>query len=152
LAGPRVSVSGQNKKIIVACPPNPTANKGDAGSLTIVANDTSPRVSVNSQTVHGLLKVFTYIDFSAHGIQISPKSRQGHTSNFLKHSYARSFSKDIHNTGTLPTVAATLPARLRRYLPAADMLFSIPTAPYVTTVMRMRLLACGQLPGQPKGD
>jgi hypothetical protein len=54
---PRVSVSSQNKKIIVARPPDPTANKGDAGSLTMIANNTGPRVSVNRKTVCGLLKI-----------------------------------------------------------------------------------------------
>jgi hypothetical protein len=56
-AGTRVSVSSQNKKIIVARPPDPTANKDDAGSLTIVANDTGPHVSVSRQTVRRLLKI-----------------------------------------------------------------------------------------------
>jgi hypothetical protein len=61
VAGPSVSVSisisSQNKKITIARPSDPTANKGDAGSLTIVANDTGPRVSVSKKTVHGLLKI-----------------------------------------------------------------------------------------------
>jgi hypothetical protein len=30
-------LSSQNKKITVVCPPDPTPNKGDASSLTIVA-------------------------------------------------------------------------------------------------------------------
>jgi hypothetical protein len=50
---PRISVNNQNKNITVARPPDPTANKGDAGSLTIISNDTSPRVSVSRQTVRG---------------------------------------------------------------------------------------------------
>jgi hypothetical protein len=57
VAGPHVSVSSQNKKIIAARPPDPTPNKGDAGSLTIVAYDTNPLVSVSKQTVRGLLKI-----------------------------------------------------------------------------------------------
>jgi hypothetical protein len=57
VAGPRVSVSSQNKKITAARPLDPTANKGDASSLTIIANDTGPRVSVSWQTVRGLLKI-----------------------------------------------------------------------------------------------
>jgi hypothetical protein len=55
--GPRVSVNSQNKKITAARLPNPTANKGDAGSLTIIANDTGPRVNVSRQIVRGLLKI-----------------------------------------------------------------------------------------------
>jgi hypothetical protein len=47
VAVPRVSVNSQNKKITAARLPNPTPNKGDAGSLTIVAYDTGPRVSVS---------------------------------------------------------------------------------------------------------
>jgi hypothetical protein len=57
VVGPRVSVSSQNKKIIVARPLDPTPNKGDAGSLTIVVYDTSPLISVSRQTVRGLLKI-----------------------------------------------------------------------------------------------
>jgi hypothetical protein len=55
VAGPRVSVSSQ-KKITAGRPPDPTLNKGDAGSLTIVAYDTGPLISVSRQTVRGLLK------------------------------------------------------------------------------------------------
>jgi hypothetical protein len=57
VVGPRVSVSSQNKKIIVARLLDPTPNKGDAGSLTIVVYDTSPLISVSRQTVRGLLKI-----------------------------------------------------------------------------------------------
>jgi hypothetical protein len=57
VAGPRVSFSSQNAKINVARPPDPTANKDDAGSLTVVANDTGPRVNVSRQTVRGLFKI-----------------------------------------------------------------------------------------------
>jgi hypothetical protein len=46
----------QPKKITAGRPPDPTLNKGDAGSLTIVAYDTGPLVSVSRQTVRGLLK------------------------------------------------------------------------------------------------
>jgi hypothetical protein len=45
--GPRVSISSQNKKITAARPPDLTANKGDACSLTIVANYTGPRISAS---------------------------------------------------------------------------------------------------------
>jgi hypothetical protein len=57
VASPHVSVSSKNKKIIAARPPDPTPNKGDVGSLTIVAYDTGPRVSVSRHTVYGLLKI-----------------------------------------------------------------------------------------------
>jgi hypothetical protein len=55
VVGPRVS--SQNKKITATRLPDPTPNKGDAGSLTIVAYDNSPHVSVSRQTVRGLLKI-----------------------------------------------------------------------------------------------
>jgi hypothetical protein len=55
VAGPRVS--SQNKKIAAARPLDPTPNKGDVGSLTIVAYHTGPLVSVSKQTVRGLLKI-----------------------------------------------------------------------------------------------
>jgi hypothetical protein len=57
VAGPHVSVSSQNKKITAARPPDPTPNKGDAGSLTIVVYDTGPLISVSRQTMRGLLKI-----------------------------------------------------------------------------------------------
>jgi hypothetical protein len=53
VVGPRVSISSQNKKITA----NPTPNKGDPGSLTIVAHDTGVLVSVSRQTMRGLLKI-----------------------------------------------------------------------------------------------
>jgi hypothetical protein len=57
VAGPRVSVSSQNKKITATRLPDPTPNKGDAGSLTIVAYDIDPLISVSMQTVRRLLKI-----------------------------------------------------------------------------------------------
>jgi hypothetical protein len=57
VVGPSVSVNSQNKKITAACSPDPTPNKGDAGSLTIIAYGTGPLVSVSRQTVRGLLKI-----------------------------------------------------------------------------------------------
>jgi hypothetical protein len=48
------SASVANIKKITA---DPTPNKGDPGSLTIVAHDTSPLVSISRQTVRGLLKI-----------------------------------------------------------------------------------------------
>jgi hypothetical protein len=55
VTGPRVIVSCQYKKDNCCLParPDPTANKCDLGSLTIVANDTSPRVSVSWLTCVG---------------------------------------------------------------------------------------------------
>jgi hypothetical protein len=48
------SASATNIKKITA---DPTPNKGDLGSLTIVAHDTGPLVSASRQTVRGLLKI-----------------------------------------------------------------------------------------------
>jgi hypothetical protein len=42
------------KNVITA---DPTPNKGDPGSLTIVTHDTGPLVSVSRRTVRGLLKI-----------------------------------------------------------------------------------------------
>jgi hypothetical protein len=58
--------------------------------------------------------------------------------------HIRLLTRHVHNTHILPTVAASRPARLRRSLPAAALLFSSPTAPCVTTVTRTWLLACGR--------
>jgi hypothetical protein len=64
--------------------------------------------------------------------------------------HIRLLARQIHNARILPTAAASRPARLRRSLPAAALLFSSPTAPYVTTVTRTRLLVCGRTSGQHK--
>jgi hypothetical protein len=64
--------------------------------------------------------------------------------------HIRLLARQIHNARILPTAAASRPARLRRSLPAAALLFSSPTAPCVTTVTRTQLLACGRTSGQPK--
>jgi hypothetical protein len=64
--------------------------------------------------------------------------------------HIRLLARQIHNARILPTAAASRPARLRRSLPAAALLFSSPTTPCVTTVTRTRLLACGRTSDQPK--
>jgi hypothetical protein len=53
VVGPRISVSSQNKKKTA----DPTPNKDDPGSLTIVTHDTGPLISGSRQTVRGLLKI-----------------------------------------------------------------------------------------------
>jgi hypothetical protein len=64
--------------------------------------------------------------------------------------HIRLLARQIHNARMLLTAAASRPARLRRSLPAASLLFPSPTAPCVTTVTRTRLLACRRTSGQPK--
>jgi hypothetical protein len=78
--------SAANIKKITA---DPTPNNGDPGSLTIIAHDTGPLVSVSRRTDAGCSKFPTYIFYSAHEIPIAAQSRQGHASSFIKHSYAR---------------------------------------------------------------
>jgi hypothetical protein len=79
--------------ITAARTPDPTANKGYAGSLTIVANDTSPRVNVNRQIVlQNFPPILTIMPME---FQFHQRVVQGHSSNFLKHSYACSSSWDI---------------------------------------------------------
>jgi hypothetical protein len=56
--------------------------------------------------------------------------------------HIRLLARQIHNVRLLPTATATHPARLRRSLHAAALLFSSPTTPCVTTATRTRLLAC----------
>jgi hypothetical protein len=48
------STSAANIKKTTA---DPTPNKGDPGSLTIVTHDTGPLISVSRRTVRGLLKI-----------------------------------------------------------------------------------------------
>jgi hypothetical protein len=64
--------------------------------------------------------------------------------------HIRLLARQNHNACILLTTATSRPARLRRSLPAAALLFSSPTAPYVMTVTRTRLLACGRTSVQPK--
>jgi hypothetical protein len=45
------------RKSLLARAPDPTPNKGDADSLTIVAHDTGPLVNISRQTLLGLLKI-----------------------------------------------------------------------------------------------
>jgi hypothetical protein len=61
--------------------------------------------------------------------------------------HIRILARQIHNARILPTATTSRPARLRRSLPAAALLFSSPTTP---CVMRTRLLVCGRTSGQPK--
>jgi hypothetical protein len=102
----------------------------------------------------GYSKFPTYIYYSAHEIPIATQSCQGHTIVSLNTItcivHIRLLARQIHNARILPTAAASRPARLRRSLPAAALLFSSPTAPCVTKVTRTRLLACGCTSGQPK--
>jgi hypothetical protein len=64
--------------------------------------------------------------------------------------HIRLLARQIHNARILSTATAGRPARLHLSLPAATLLFSSPTAPCVTMVTRMQLLACGRTSGQPK--
>jgi hypothetical protein len=64
--------------------------------------------------------------------------------------HIRLVARQIHNARILPTSAASRPARLRRSLPAAALLFFSPTAPCVMTVTRTRLLTCGRTSDHPK--
>jgi hypothetical protein len=64
--------------------------------------------------------------------------------------HIRLLAWQIRNACILPIAAATRPARLRRSLPAAALLFSSSTAPCMTTVTRTRLLACGRMSSQLK--
>jgi hypothetical protein len=102
----------------------------------------------------GCSKFPTYIYYIANKISIAAQSRQGHASDFIKHSYARhSYSAPRYTDPQRPHS----PHRRRQsphspspLSPAAALLFSSPTAPCVTMVTRTRLLACGSTSGQPK--
>jgi hypothetical protein len=102
----------------------------------------------------GCSKFPTYIDYNAHGITIAAQSRQRHAvvplNTVTRTVHIRLLTRQIHNARTLPTAATTLTARLLRSLPTTALLISSPTTPYVTTVTRTRLLACGRHSGQPK--
>jgi hypothetical protein len=62
--------------------------------------------------------------------------------------HIRLLARQIHSARTLPT-ATTRPARLRRSLPAAALLFSSPIVPCMTTMTRTWLLACGRTSSRP---
>jgi hypothetical protein len=63
--------------------------------------------------------------------------------------HIRLLARQINNMRILPTATATRPVRVHHSLPAADLLFSSPTAPCVTMVTRTQLLACGRTSSQP---
>jgi hypothetical protein len=147
--GPRISVSSQDKKIIAAHPPDPTSDKGDAGSLTIFAYDTGPHVSVSRQAVRGL-PILTIMPMKFQLLHRAVKGTPVVSLNTNTRAvHIRLLARQIHNARMLPTAAATCPAHLRRSLPAAALLFSSPTAPCVTTVTRMWLLACRRMSSHP---
>jgi hypothetical protein len=79
------SASAVNIKKITA---DPTPNKGDPSSLTIVTHDTGPLFSISRRIVRAA-QIPTYIYYSAHEIPIATQSRQGHANSFIKHSYTR---------------------------------------------------------------
>jgi hypothetical protein len=105
----------------------------------------------------GCSKFPTCIYYSAHEIPIAQllhrvvKGTPVVLLNTVTHAiHFRLLTRQIHNSRILPTAAASRPARLRRSLPAAALLFSSPTAPSVTMVTRTQLLACRRTSGQPK--
>jgi hypothetical protein len=152
--------------ITTARPSDPTPNKGDAGSLTIVAYDTGPLVSVSTQTVRVSIStqnfppILTIMPMEFHLQHWAIKGTLVVSLNIVTRPiHIRLFARLVHNARTPPTAAAailparlrrSLPSRLRCSLPAAALLFSRPTAPCMTTVTRTRLLACRRLPDQPK--
>jgi hypothetical protein len=162
VAGPRVNVSSQNKKIIVARPPDPTPSKGDAGSLTIVAYDTGPLVGVSRQTARAAQNFPPILTIMPMEFQLLHRAVKGmpvvSLNTVTRAVHIRLLARQIHNARILPTAAATrpahlrrsLPARRRRSLPTAALLFSSPTTPYVTTVTRTWLLVCGRTSSQPR--
>jgi hypothetical protein len=87
----------------------------------------------------------TYIYNSAHEIPIAAQHHKGtpvvSLNTVARVIHIRLLARQIYNVRILPTAAATHPAHLRRSLPAAAPLFSSPTAPCVTAVTRMGLLA-----------
>jgi hypothetical protein len=73
VAGPRVSVSSQNKKKIA----DPTPNKGDLGSPTIVAHDTGHSSALAGKPWASCSKFPTYIYYSAHETPIADRAVKG---------------------------------------------------------------------------
>jgi hypothetical protein len=149
VVGRRVSIRSQNKKITAARPSDPTPNKGDAGSLTIVTYDTGPLISVSRQTVRGLLKISPRI-LTIIPMEFLVKGTPVVSLNIVMRAvHIRLLARRIHNARILPTTVATRPTRLRRSLPAAALIFSSPTAPCMMTVTRTQLLACGRTSSRP---
>jgi hypothetical protein len=150
VAGPRISVSSQNKKITA----DPTPNKGDPGSLTIIAHDTGPIVSVKAnraRAAQNFPPIFSIVPMKFQLLHRAVKGTPVVSLNTVMCAvHTRLLARQIHNARILPTAAATRPARLHRSLPATALLFSSPTTPCVTTVTRTQLLACGRTSGQSK--
>jgi hypothetical protein len=145
------SVSAANIKKITA---DPTPNKGDPGSLTIVAHGTAYSSALAGKPCAGcsnFAPIFTIVPMKFQLLHRVVKGTPVVSLNTVTRVvHIRLLPRQIHNARILPTAAATRLARLRRSLPAAALLLSSPTAPYVTTVTRTRLLACRRTSGQPK--
>jgi hypothetical protein len=155
VAGPHVSVSSQNKKITAARPPDPTPNKGVAGFTNhrcLWHWPTRQRQRANrAWAAQHFPPILTIMPMKFQLFHRTVKGTPVVSLNTVTRAiHIQLLTRQIHNARILPTAAATRPARLRRSLPAAALLFSSPTAPYMTTVTRTRLLACGCTSGQPK--
>jgi hypothetical protein len=154
VSGPRVS--SQNKKITAARPRiRPNSQHRRCGFTNYRRPwhwPTCQRLQANrARAAQNFPHIFTIVPMKFQLLHKAVKGTPVVSLNTVTHAiHIRLLARHVHNTCILPTAAATHPARLRRSLPAADLLFSIPTTPCVTTVTRTRLLVCGHTSGQPK--
>jgi hypothetical protein len=130
VVGPRVSISNKNKKITAARPPDPTPNKGDAGSLTIIYYDTGPLVSVSrtrARAAQNFPRILTKIPKEFQLLHKAVKGMPVVSLNTVTRAiHIWLLARYIHNARILPTAAAPRPALLRRSLPA-HLRRSLPT-------------------------
>jgi hypothetical protein len=140
------------RKPLPARAPDPTPNKGDADSLTIVAHDTGPRPHQQANPARAAQNfplIFTIVPMKFQLLHRAVKGTLVVSLNTVTCAvHIRLLTRQIHNACILPTATATRPALLHRSLPAAALLFSSPTAPSVTTATRTRILACGRTSSQ----
>jgi hypothetical protein len=149
VVGPRVDVSSQNKKITAARPrAGPNSQQRRCG----ITNHRHPGyLPTRARAAQTFPPIFTILPMKFQLLHRAVKGTPVVSLNTVTRAiHIRLLARQIHNVRSLPTAAATRPARLRRSLPVAALLFSSPTAPCVTTVTRTRLLGCGRTSGQPK--
>jgi hypothetical protein len=146
VAGPHVSVSSQNKKDNRYPLAGPNSQLRRCGFTNYRRLRHWPnrqhqqanraRVAQNFPPILTMPMIFQLLHRAVKGtpvVSLNTVTRDVHI---------RLLTKQIHNAYILPTAAATHPARLRRSLSAAALLFSSPTTPCVTMVTRTQLLAC----------
>jgi hypothetical protein len=154
VAGPHVSVSSQNKKDNRCLPAEPNSQQRRCGFTNhrhLWHWITCQRQQANrARAAQNFPPILTIMPMKFQLLHRAIKDTPIVSLNTVTRAvHIQLLARQIHNACILPTATATHPARLRRALPVAALLFSNTTAPCVMTVTRTRLLACGRTSSRP---